>query len=85
MDPHRRWKQHAKKPPKKVRADVERFTPWGDHFALEILETCTIEDAKHAERFHIASKSSVKDGYNNLKGSSTSSRKFWKLYRKGVL
>lgn len=87
VDPRRRFREHGKKPPTRMREDWELYRPFQRHFSLSVLGTVTSKyEADQLERdsiFRFAARGP--QGYNDLEGKPTASKKFWLLRRRGVL
>ena len=85
VDAKKRFKQHARQPPHRMREDAMQYQPWESHFVLDIVQTVRSEHANNAERALVAKFDSTgPSGYNTVKGSPTSSRQWWALKRKGA-
>jgi hypothetical protein len=82
----RRYRQHARSPPPRMREDAAALTPWEEHFVMTVLESglSTAVLAKRREAWHIASRRARgAGGYNEAPGSTT--RGFWWRLRRGAL
>ncbi len=65
-----------------MREDATKFTPFTDHFKLEVVKTIRRSGANTEERSLVAKYDSTgASGYNKLKGSPTSSRQWWAMIR----
>lgn len=81
---NRRYKKHDdKKPPSRMRADAQTFTPFDACFRMDRLGTMVgLAAAKQAENEQIVAHNATGPlGYNVLKGIPGSSKQFWFLKR----
>jgi predicted GIY-YIG superfamily endonuclease len=86
-DVERRYDEHALNPPAKMMgslSDVE----FKEVVRLEVMETFVdLRDAERSEREYITKNhtTDIRNGYNNLSSKPGWSRKWWWLYRRGLL
>ena len=77
-NPQRRYKQHMRTPPIRMKADAQKYIPFKSHFVLEILHSCAHKaesDRVEAETI-MTLKTLGKHGYNVMKGNPTKDPKF---------
>ena len=83
-DPLQRCKQHASKPPERMRHDVHLYQPFTDFFSVTVL--AHLHDKRDAERLkklHISAYDTKNPavGYNVLTGRPTQDRQYWAIIR----
>ena len=83
----KRYRQHRRDPPQRMRKDALQFKPFEDHFHLSVLaETTSERQCKRLEAHHIRLHEACgPNGYNIMKGHPPSTRKFWYLQRRRKL
>ncbi len=85
-DVRRRYAEHKRSPPPRMREDAASYSPFEEHFALTVLEQGipTATQAKRRETHYIkALRARTGAGYNEAPGSTT--RAFWWRMRHGAL
>jgi hypothetical protein len=77
----KRLAQLQKTPPKRIRADVEKFTPFQDHFTFQVLRDGITDRsaAIAAETACIDMHNAVQGGANKLSTESLRDPKFWAM------
>lgn len=83
---HERFKQHRRRPPKRMQADVAALVPFEAHFVLHVLPF-TFARQRTAEHFEAVLTALHKTqlpahGYNNLRGRPGYNRKFYAMRSK---
>jgi hypothetical protein len=70
-----------------MRADAQLYKPFRTYFTMHVLESGIRTEAKaiELENKYIVEYDSIKSGYNDLKGNPTRCKKWWFLYRRGLL
>jgi predicted GIY-YIG superfamily endonuclease len=83
----RRIAQHRKKPPQRMRKDLQAAASFDAAFEVTVLLSTTDQRAANeAEKQYIAEyKAQGPDGYNKFPGKPGSSKAFWYQLRRGLL
>lgn len=74
----KRYAQHRKKPPMRMRPDVKQYRPFADHFDMvPLYRRFKGKEANHAERAAIAHyHARGPKGYNILRGAPQQDRRY---------
>lgn len=85
VDPQKRFKAHARKPPPRMVADAMQHQPFEQHFRLTVVESFSSRFAAElCERRLIEQHASAgAKGYNQLPSAPGKSQHFWVQHRRG--